>query len=661
MRVISGKYKGKKLIGFDKETTRPTMDRVKESLFGIIQNELKEAIFLDLFAGSGAIAIEALSNGAKEAYLVEKDREMANIIKKNIEGISNTKLLNYDYIQAIKKMEEENIIFDIIFLDPPYNLNLINESLNKINNLVKKDTLIICEYENEKINTTYEIIKEKKYGNKNIKILRVWKMNIFSEKLSDVTKSILPIFSIVLLLNLIFKSLNQYLFEFIASSIMIIIGFTLFLVGVELGISPLGKKLSSFFATNKKVIVIIVISFLLGFFISLAEPSLVVLSNRIEFLSNGGIESVFILFVIAMGIGISMIFGLFRTLLNIPLYIILIVTYIIIFILSTQVSPEVFAIAFDASGATTGVITVPFMLALAIGLSISKKDSKMGEKDSFGLIAIASAGAVISFLIIGIFKNFDFKNSVEAALVNNNIIDLAKTAIKDSSFGIMPIIVIFIALNLLFFKLSKKDKRRIIFGLSYSLIGLFLFLLGVNYGFMPVASMIGKEISSFNNTIILLTSFIFGFLIMMAEPAIHVLTDQVEEVTSGYIRKKTVLAAISVGGGLAVLLAVLKLLYPEITLFMILSVGYSIALLLTLIAPKLFVGIAFDAGGVATGPMTATFIFAFIEGISITTKASLISTLGMISLVALAPIITVQLLGLLFSIKSKKSGGAING
>lgn len=486
-------------------------------------------------------------------------------------------------------------------------------------------------------------------------------MNIFTQKLGEVTKSVLPIIIIVLISNFFIPEIQPYLIKFLISSVFLIIGFTFFLVGVEIGISPLGKRLGDFFSKYKKKAVIIILSFILGFVISLAEPSLLVLANRIEFMSGGIITSLFILVVVSLGIGISMIIGIFRTYLNIPLFIILIIMYLIIFLISLFVNNEIIAIAFDASGATTGVITVPFILSLSLGMAANKRDSKMGEKDSFGLIAITSAGAIIAFLVIGLFKTFEFTNTLKQPMQNANFSKILNISISDSILGILPITIIFILLNLVFLKIEKKLLRKISFGLCYSLIGLFLFLLGVNYGFMPIATLIGKNVADYNIIVLLFIAFIFGFTTIMAEPAIHVLTSRIEEVTAGYIKRKTVLISIAIGTGLAIVLAVLKLIVPELQLTTILFIGYLIAILLTLVAPKLFVGIAFDAGGVATGPMTATFIFAFVEGIATNTSSTLISTLGMISLVALSPIITLQILGLMFSIKSKKSGGALNG
>lgn len=179
MRVISGKYKGKNLIGFDIDGTRPTMDRVKESLFAMIQNKINNSTVLDLFAGSGSLGIEALSNGAKECYFIDNNIELINIINKNTIGIKEVKIIKSDYKTALENFKNNNIKFDIIFLDPPYRLNLINDSINRIleYNLLNENGIIVCEYENEKVlNNNLNLIKKRSYGSKNISIYKLEKL-----------------------------------------------------------------------------------------------------------------------------------------------------------------------------------------------------------------------------------------------------------------------------------------------------------------------------------------------------------------------------------------------------------------------------------------------------------------------------------------------------
>ena len=179
MKIISGIYKGRNLSGFDIDGTRPTMDRVKESLFAMIQDNIKESIVLDLFSGSGNLGIESLSEGASKAYLVDKNSKACKIMRENITkiGIENAGILNMDYKKALMYFKDNNIVFDVIFLDPPYNTDLIDKSISLISdyNLLNDEGIIICEsnvLDRIIYNNDYQRIKEKKYGDKWVVILK---------------------------------------------------------------------------------------------------------------------------------------------------------------------------------------------------------------------------------------------------------------------------------------------------------------------------------------------------------------------------------------------------------------------------------------------------------------------------------------------------------
>ena len=328
-------------------------------------------------------------------------------------------------------------------------------------------------------------------------------------------------------------------------------------------------------------------------------------------------------------------------------------------------TPDFLAISFDASGATTGALAVPFILALSTGISKMKKDSKSSEKDSFGLVAIASAGAVISLLFLNYFlKDLTFASEIDPGFIESNsiiipFIQKLPFVITESLIALSPLVVILIVMQLFFFKLSKRAFRRIFIGFIYTLIGLIIFLLGVHAGFMEVGNQIGQVLSVKDSKFyILIFAFILGLITIVAEPAVSVLTHQIEDITAGYIKRRSVLIPLSIGVGLSVLLSVLRILTPQIQLWHYLLPGYLIALALMFIVPKLFVGIAFDAGGVATGPLTATFILAFTQGAANAYEGAnvVIDGFGMIAMVALTPIITLQLLGLFYKIKTRKGG-----
>jgi hypothetical protein len=339
---------------------------------------------------------------------------------------------------------------------------------------------------------------------------------------------------------------------------------------------------------------------------------------------------------------------------------------LLVFVLSLFTSSGFLAISFDASGATTGALTVPFILALAMGVTTIKKDSKGAEKDSFGLVAIASTGAIIAVMVMSIVTG----QKEIAGTVGNTLHDTTSImglffeqfphSAGETALALFPLTVIFLASHFIKLKLNKHELRKIMFGIGYAFIGLVLFMTAVNAGFMDVGAMMGHNIASMGKPeILMIVGFAIGLVTILAEPAVHVLTHQIERVTSGSVKRAFVFTALCIGVGLAVMFSMLRILIPELRLWHFLLPGYIISVALSLIGPKLFVGIAFDAGGVATGPMTATFILAFAQGASDAVESAdvLVDGFGIIALVALMPIITLQLLGLIYHKKSNKRSG----
>jgi len=478
--------------------------------------------------------------------------------------------------------------------------------------------------------------------------------------------SVLPITVIVIILNFTLISLDStVLFRFIFAAVLVLIGLSLFLIGVDLGVTALGTRVGETITRTNKLWIILISGLILGFVISIAEPGLLIFGQQVDNVTNGIISGKTLLIVVSIGLAILLSFGFVRIIYNIPLYIILTVLYLIVFILSIFTKPELLAIAFDASGATTGVLAVPFILALALGISHLKKDSKASEKDSFGTIAIVSVGAIIAVLILGlIVPTGELVDSLESVSVENRtffgpFITNFSQIFRQSSLAMLPIILIFIVFQKFSFKLNARAFMKIFKGFIYAFFGLFIFLLAVNARFMEVGNIIGYELVKIDNKIyIIVIGFVLGVVTILAEPAVHVLTHQIEDVTSGYVSRRAVLVALTIGVGIAISLSVVRILIPSLQIWHYLLPGYAIALTLMYFVPKIFVGIAFDAGGVATGPVTATFILAFMQGAAYGTEgASLIlDGFGMIAMVALTPIITLQILGLIFKIKSKKEG-----
>jgi hypothetical protein len=491
-------------------------------------------------------------------------------------------------------------------------------------------------------------------------------MNIFTQKLREVSTSVLPITIIVMILNFILVPMTAPLVvRFLIGTILIIFGLSIFLIGIDLGITPLGNLIGSSITKTNKLLIVVIAGLILGFFISIAEPGLLVLANQVGLITLGEISSASILLVVSVGLAVMVAIGFIRVVYNVPLYKMLTVFYLIVLALALFTSPEFLAIAFDASGATTGVLAVPFILALSTGISQLKKDSKSSEKDSFGLVSIASVGAIISVMLLNAFsKTSKFSDNLKFDITQSNLIFLpfleeVPGVMLESAIALLPLLVIFIIGQLLSFKLSRRAFSKIIKGFIYTFAGLLIFLVGVNAGFMNVGAVVGHSLASMENKwYVIIIGFILGLVTIIAEPAVYVLTHQIEDVTSGYVRRKAVLVPLAIGVGFAVALSVVRIIIPELQLWHYLLPGYIISIAMSYFVPKLFVGIAFDAGGVATGPMTATFILAFTQGAAeaIENASVLRDGFGMISMVALAPIITLQILGFIFKIKSKKGG-----
>lgn len=491
-------------------------------------------------------------------------------------------------------------------------------------------------------------------------------MNNIISKFREVFFSVLPITLIVVFLHFTLTPMElPVLLRFIIGSVFVVIGLTLFLLGVDLGIVPLGSYTGESLSKTNKLWIVLGAGAILGFFISIAEPGLQVLANQVGFVTSGQISGVSILIFVSLGLAVMIAVGFLRIFYNIPIFKLLIAFYALIFILSLFTSREFLAIAFDASGATTGILAVPFILSLSVGISKRKKDSKASEKDSFGLVAIASIGAIIAVMIIGIFSNTQsFNAQLEVSLNESSsliqpYLDVLGLNIRDSFMAIMPLLVILLFLQRFVFKLRKKEMRKLITGFIFAFAGLLLFFIGVNTGFMDVGTFVGSTLITHSNRIyVILFGFILGVVTILAEPAVYVLTHQIEDVTAGYVKRKAVLIPLAIGVGLAVALSVLRVLVPAIQLWHYLLPGYIISMVLMFFTPKLFIAIAFDAGGVATGPVTATFILAFIQGAAHAFEGAdlLVDGFGMIAMVAMMPIITLEILGYFYGLSTRKKG-----
>jgi hypothetical protein len=467
----------------------------------------------------------------------------------------------------------------------------------------------------------------------------------------------------VLILNFTVAPIGANLIlRFLIGAIFIIFGLSIFLFGADIGVQPIGTMMGSSLTKKKNIGILIFFGFILGFIITIAEPDLQVLARQVSSVTSGGIDMLTLLIVVSVGVGVLVVIGLLRIIFNITLSRLLTIIYGVILILSIFSSPAFLGIAFDAGGATTGSMTVPFILALGLGVS-SVKGGKTSEEDSFGLVGLASAGPIMAVITMGILSKVE-------VITDNSGLDLVSNTgiftpfmrelpiiLRDVTITFIPFIAMFIIFQILFFKLPKKRFNRISKGLVYTFIGLVLFLTGVNAGFMEAGTAIGYAAStSAHNWIVIPIGFLLGFTVIFAEPAVYVLNEQIEDVTSGHIKKKIILYTLSIGVATAVTLSMIKIMVPSIQLWHYLLPGYIIAVVLSHFTPKIFVGIAFDSGGVASGPMTATFILAFAQGVAEAIEGAnvLIDAFGVIAMVALTPLIAIQLLGLVYERKAMK-------
>ena len=490
-------------------------------------------------------------------------------------------------------------------------------------------------------------------------------INILYEKLKEVSFTVLPITLLVVILNFTISPIEPILmYRFLLGALFIIIGMSIFLVGADLGISPLGTLLGSTVTKTNKITVVILSGILLGFIISVAEPDLHILAAQVQDATGGVTSKTSIVIIVSIGIAVLLSMGLLRIIRNIKLNRLLTIIYGVIFILALFTSPEFLAISFDASGATTGALTVPFMLALGLGVS-SLKIGKSSEDDSFGLVGLTSTGAILSVMIFHLItRSGDAAIETSAVVAHERDISLwvpfleqIPHMVKEMFIALLPLLIIFLIFNRFSFKLSKKKFGKILKGLAYTYIGLILFQTGVNAGFMEVGKVVGHAIASLDsNLVVVAVGFILGLVVILAEPAVHVLTEQIENVTSGYIKRKVILFTLSIGVAFAVALSMVRIIVPGLQLWHFLLPGYLISIFLSYKVPSLFIGIAFDSGGVASGPMTATFVLAFAQGAAEAIDGAnvLVDGFGIIAMVAMTPLIALQILGLIFKIKSVK-------
>ncbi len=478
---------------------------------------------------------------------------------------------------------------------------------------------------------------------------------------------------IVVLLSLTVSPLEkEVLIRFLFGGFLVIIGLTLFLLGVDIGLLPVGEKLGSTLTEKKNIFLLLSVSFFIGALVTIAEPDVQVLSDQIRHVSPG-VSKWLLVLGISFGVGVFIVIGLCRTVFSWNLRTVLIISYILLFALAFLCPKELQGSAFDSGGATTGPMTVPFIMALGLGVASVRSGGKSKEDSSFGLTGLSSIGPIMAVCVYGMVLNMKGSevglekevaevSSLEVSSSLSVFLAYLPKVVYEVFFSLFPLILMFIIFQFLFLKFPPFKISKIMKGLLYSFLGLILFLTGAEVGFMPAGRCLGYSLMQValikggcGIFLIIAVSFAFGAITVCAEPAVWVLTEQVESASGGNIRKSLMLSSLSLGVAFSVVLCILRFLFG-FSLWVILIPGYFIALLLTFFCPPLFTGIAFDSGGVASGPMTTTFILSFTLGVA---EASVLSSasggvFGVIALVAMTPLISIQILGCVFRIKTRK-------
>ena len=483
------------------------------------------------------------------------------------------------------------------------------------------------------------------------------------EKTMESLSAVLPISAIVLVISLFLVPMELGSVSlFTVGAVMLIIGMGFFQLGAEIAMTPIGEGIGVQISKTKKIILVTLIGFIMGAIITISEPDLAVLAEQVPSVPN-----LVLILTVAVGVGIFLAVAILRIRFQIDLSKILIVLYILLIVASFFIPDDFIAVAFDSGGVTTGPMTVPFIMALGVGLASIRSD-KNAASDSFGLVALSSVGPILAVIILGLF--FKPTEALYSVVTIENVSttqDVARVFLlgipkyaEEVLVSLVPIVAVFVLFQLFTKRFQKRQIKRITVGLIYTYIGLVLFLCGVNLGFAPIGSFLGEELASLEyNWILIPLGMLIGYFIVKAEPAIQVLNHQVENVTDGAISVKAMNRAMSLGVAISVGLAMLRVLVG-ISIGWIIIPGYIIALVMSRFVPKMFVGIAFDSGGVASGPMTSTFLLPLSIGTCTALGGNLMTdAFGVVALVALTPLIAIQTMGIVYQIKTNKSGTRI--
>lgn len=477
-------------------------------------------------------------------------------------------------------------------------------------------------------------------------------------KLAESVSSVLPITLIVLILSFTIIPLPvDIMLTFIIGAVMLVAGMSLFSAGVEMAMNPMGEAIGSDMTKTRRVWLVLLICFLIGVIITIAEPDLQVLAEQVSSIPN-----MVLIITIAIGVGIFLVIAVLRILFHIPLRYMLLGFYLLVFLVSAFAPSNFVPLSFDSGGVTTGPITVPFILALGVGIATIRGD-RGSQDDSFGLVALCSIGPILTVLLLGIFykpSGADYSSTYLISALDTKEIAVfflqeLPDYIVEVATSLLPIVVVFIVYNLISRRFRSRRLVRVSAGFIYGYVGLVLFLTGANVGFVPAGSYIGAALGSSSYRFLLIPlAMLIGYFVVIAEPSVQVLNKQVEEITNGAVSQHAMNLSLSIGVAISAGLGMIRVV-TGINIYWILIPGYTIAIALSFFVPKLFTGIAFDSGGVASGPMTTTFLLPFTMGACEALGGNILTdAFGVVAMVAMTPLLTIQILGLFSRLKADR-------
>lgn len=482
------------------------------------------------------------------------------------------------------------------------------------------------------------------------------------EKIQESLHSVLPIALIVAVLSLTLTPMDPgYFLLFLFGVGCLVLGLSIFTIGAEMSMQPLGEKIGTSLAESGKIWLIAFASFVIGVFVTTSEPDLQILANQVS-----GVENLVLILAVSVGVGLFLVMAILRIIFKVSLSLMLLIFYGAAVVLCFFVNPGFWAVAFDSGGVTTGPMTVPFIMSIGAGVS-TLGASRDGRDDSFGLVALCSIGPILSVMILGIL--FSLGEGVYEPTVLEKVADTRALLtdwyfhtfldyIKEVAVALLPIVTFALLFQIITRAFHRKQLIRIGFGILYTFSGLVIFLTGANEGFLPVGQMLGESLAGMlDGWILIPVGMLMGYFIVNAEPAVYVLNKQVEQATAGAVSVRMMRITLSIGVAAALGLSMVRIL-TGISILWILIPGYLLALGLTFIVPKFFVGIAFDSGGVASGTMMSAFVLPFAIGACMTlrgTESVMTQAFGCVSFVALTPIISIQICGFIFRLKSSRA------